>query len=123
MKHFSHRCKGAVPALLAGMLLLTACGCAANKFATEKLPPVLTQDELLRPYHKVAVITVRRERYGSPSDVTPDDYSWAYHALQEEAARIGADAVILPEIKVDLENYIVFPTSEMKANGVAIKFE
>jgi hypothetical protein len=122
MKYFCDLCKRAVPALLLVCALFLACGCATTQTRKGELPPVLAQDELLRPYQKVASIEVRRARYGSPSDLTPDDYGWAYQALREEAARIGADAVILPEVKIDLQRYIVFPTSEMIAKGIAIKF-
>lgn len=125
MSRFFNRSRRALPALFVVVALLLACGCAIVKVKvqTENLPPVLTQDELLRPYHKVGAIEVRRERYGSPYDLSPADYSWAHRALQEEAARIGADAVILPEIKVEVERYVFFPTSELKAKGVAIKFD
>ena len=122
MNQSFNRWKRALPALSLVVGLLFACGCAAVKVQTESLPPLLAQDELLRPYHKMASIEVSRERYGSPSDLTPADYSWGYRALQQEAAKIGADAVILPEIKVEMESYILFPTSEIKAKGVAIKF-
>ena len=123
MNQFWYRSKRTLSALLAVVALLLACGCASMQVRSENLPPVLTQDELLRPYHKVAVIEVHRERYGSPGDFTPADYSWSYQALQREAAKIGADAVILPEVKVNLEDYTFFPTSEMTAKGIAIKFE
>ena len=43
-------------------------------------------------------------------------------ALRAEAAKIGADAVIFPEVTVELHTYIIFPKSEMKAKGTAIKF-
>jgi uncharacterized protein YbjQ (UPF0145 family) len=76
----------------------------------------------MRPYQKIGVIEVERERYGSPGDLTAADYNWGYQALREKAAKMGADAVIFPEVKAELQTYILFPTSEMKAKGVAIKF-
>jgi hypothetical protein len=97
-------------------------GCATAATHTAELPPLLTQDELLRPYQKVANITVTRERYGSLGHLTADDYQWAYQALREEASKLGADAVILPEIKMDQQSYLVFPVSEIRAKAVAIKF-
>jgi len=112
----------------AGMPLLLLCaalmssGCATTGHHAGELPPILAQDELLRPYQKVGVIEVTRERYGSPEDLTKADYSWGYLALREQAAKMGADAVIFPEVKAELETYIFFPSSEMKAKGVAIKF-
>jgi len=111
-----------------GLLLVLLCavlfssGCATTKPHAVELPPILTQDELLRPYQKMGVIEVQRERYGSYEDLTPADYSWGYQALREEAAKIGADAVIFPEVKSERQTYIIFPSSEMKAKGVAIKF-
>ena len=122
MNTFYHRWNGTARALLMVCALIFTCGCATTAGRKEELPPVLAQDELLRPYQKAASIEVRRARYGSPSDLTPADYGWAHQALREEAARIGADAVILPEVKVDLQRYLFFPTSEITAKGVAIKF-
>jgi hypothetical protein len=113
----------------AGLTLLLVCavffsaGCATGKGQSGDLPPILTQDEILRPYQKLASIEVRRKRYGSPDDLTPGDYDWAYLALREEGARIGADAVITPEVRVELHRYILFPVSEMKARGIGIKFQ
>jgi hypothetical protein len=108
--------------LLAGAVFST-CSCSMMQTRRGELPPLLGQDELLRPYHSVGAIEVTRERYGDPTDLTPADYSWAYQALREEAAKIGADAVILPEVRVERDIYIVVPVSEMKAKGVAIKFQ
>jgi hypothetical protein len=122
MNLFSTRFRSILPAALLASAVLLCGACASVSVHTKELPPILSQDELLRPYDKAGTITVHRERYGDPQDLTPDDYSWAYHALREEAARIGADAVILPEVKVELERYIFFPTSDMKAKGIAIKF-
>jgi hypothetical protein len=103
--------------------MLLVSGCASVQVNTENLPPVLTQSEIFRPYHKVADVQVSRERYGAITDISPEDYQWAYKALEIEAKRIGADAVILPEIKVELDNYIMFPSSHINARGVAIKFD
>jgi hypothetical protein len=122
MNRFCDDSKRAFLALLLVCAVLFAAGCATTATHKQELPPLLAQDELLRPYQKVGTIEVRRERYGSPLDITPDDYNWAYQALREEAARIGADAVILPEVNVEEESYLFFPISEMKAKGIAIKF-
>lgn len=122
MREFVFRLARAVaPLALAGALFLTS-GCSTMKSYTGDLPPVLAQDELLRPYQKVADLEVKRERIGLPSDISPEDYAWGYDALRTEAARIGADAVILPELTVAVEQYIIIPSSEIKARGVAIKF-
>jgi hypothetical protein len=108
------------------LLLLCAVsasgGCATVKVHTEGMPPILAQDELLHPYEKVGNIEVRRNRYGHPEDITPDDYSWAFTALREEAARVGADAVILPEVNIERHRYLFYPTSHIEAKGTAIKF-
>jgi hypothetical protein len=122
MTHSWNRLKvAALPLVLFGAVLLSN-GCAMLKFHSAELPPILTQDELLRPYQKLGVIEVQRERYGFPQDLTKADYDWGYQSLREEGARIGADAVIFPEVKSELESYIVFPSSEMRAKGIAIKF-
>jgi hypothetical protein len=121
----SNRCGGMIRT---GVQLVLLCcvflgsGCATTRHSGGELPPILMQDELLRPYQKIGIIEVHRERYGSPADLSPSDYNWGYQALREEAAKIGADAVIFPEVKAEQETYILFPTSEMKAKGVAIKF-
>lgn len=122
MNHLYHRSKRAFPSLLLVCAVLFSWGCATTDAGREQLPPLLAQDELLRSYQKVAAIEIRRERYGSPSDLRRADYDWMYQALREEAARVGADAVIHPEVRVELQRYLFFPTSEMKAKGTAIKF-
>jgi len=122
MTHSCDRWKLALLPLVLFCTMFLSSGCATTGRHTGDLPPILTQDELLRPYQKLGVIMVQRERYGSPDDLTPADYSWGYQKLREEAAKIGADAVIFPEIKAELETYIFFPSSEMTAKGIAIKF-
>jgi hypothetical protein len=122
MNDFRPKSKPLLLALLLICTLVFTCSCATTPPPSRELPPLLTQDELLRPYQKVASIEVKRERYGSPSDLTPVDYDWAYQALRQEAARIGADAVITPEVRVELRSHLWFPISEMKARGIAIKF-
>lgn len=109
---------------LAVLLLLCAMlggGCTRVVYRSDA-PPILTQDELLRPYQKVGKIEVRRVRWGDREDLTPADYGWAKDALRAEAAKIGADAVILPEVKVEMDTYLFFPKSEITARGTAIKF-
>ena len=111
-------------AILLVCALFFSAGCATTTDEqTGQLPPILAQDELLRPYQKVASIEVRRARYGSPSDLTPADYDWAYQALRLEGNRIGADAVITPEVRVELKRYLFYPVSRMNARGIAIKFQ
>ena len=104
------------------VVMLTVSACATLGRGDRELPPLLTQSELLREYDKLAVVEVSRERYGDVDDLHAEDYDWAYLALREEAAKIGADAVILPEVRVEVTPYILFPSSNIKARGVAIKF-
>jgi hypothetical protein len=123
MERFSVAFNRALLPLLLVCAVFSGAGCATAKSQSQELPAILEQGEILRPYQKVASIEVRRARYGSADDLTPDDYDWAYLALRQEGARIGADAVITPEVRVELHRYILFPVSEMKARGVAIKFQ
>ena len=104
-------------------LFVAGCATTTTTKQPEQLPPLLAQDELLRPYSKMATLEVRRARWGHYEDVTPADYSWAYEALRREAARIGADAVIIPEVRVESESYLSYPISEMTAKGIGIKFQ
>jgi len=118
------KCKVVLAAFLCAVGLAAGCASTPQPVAKKELPPVLSREEVLRPYQKVAVVEVHRTRYGSPSDLTPQDYAWVYDALRQEASRLGADAVIFPEVKVEVEqNYIMFPSSEMRGKGVAIKFQ
>lgn len=121
MKRPGESLKRGLQVLLLLGLVLVAGGCATTAVNVNG-PPILAQDELIRPYRKVGVIEVRRSRYGDRSDLIPEDYNWARDALRAEAAKIGADAVILPEISVEVHRYIFFPKSEMKAKGTAVKF-
>jgi hypothetical protein len=114
-----------VPLVLFCTLICTvlfSSGCATTGQRAPELPPILTQDELLRPYQKLGVIELKRERYGAPDDLSPADINWGHQGLREEAAKMGADAVIFPEVTSERQTYIIFPSSEMKAKGTAIKF-
>ena len=113
--------KACSPLLLLFYLMLSLTGCTKVVFRSDA-PPILAQDELLRPFKKVGNIEVHRVRYGDKEDLTPADYGWANDALRAEAAKIGADAVILPEVKVEMDTFIFFPKSEITARGTAIKF-
>ena len=108
-----------VSCLFMGLLL---SGCAGTSLYGRGLPPIFSQEELSRPYVKVGQLTVSRERYGAPEDLTPADYDWAYRALRTEAARIDADGIILPEVNVQNSTYIFFPSSEISARAMAIRF-
>jgi hypothetical protein len=121
MDRFHHR----LTRMVVGLLLLAAAsfGCATVELHTEGMPPVLAPDEVLRPYEKVGTIAVGRTRYGEPSELTPDDYRWAYTALRNEAAGIKADAIIYPEVTIKLHKFFFYSTTDITAKGIAIKFK
>ncbi len=101
-------------------LLLAGCA-GAGRYGRE-LPPIFTQEQLSRPYVKIGQVVVTRERYGAPEDLGPADYEWANQALRAEAAKIDADAIIFPEVKVQSSTYLFFPSSEISAQATAIRF-
>lgn len=113
---------GCLAACSAIVFVALLSGCATTNSGGRELPPLLAQDELLRPYVKLAVVEVSREQFGDVYELKTEDYNWACQALREEAAKIGADAVILPEIKVEATSYIIFPSSNVNGRGTAIKF-
>ncbi|WP_298273434.1 hypothetical protein [Geobacter sp.] len=106
------------------LTLLTAACAAAPLSATaeRELPPILAQDEIFRPYVRIGTVEVSRERFGAVDDLRGEADDWANEALEAEAAKLGADAVILPEIRGERSSYLLFPITEIKAKGVAIKF-
>lgn len=85
--------------------------------------PVLSQDELIRPYTKLGRIQITREVYGSDFTLTPDITAWGLAAMQQEAEKMGADAIMLPEVTGRSANYGIFPSTEYVATGFAIKFK
>lgn len=121
-------------AIYALLMLLFIAGCASVRPPTAELPPILAPDEIIRPYVKVGTLRVTRTVLGAAEipkgwsggakDIHDADFAWGSHALREEAAKIGADAVILPEIKAEMNRLYLFfiPSTEFTAKGVAIKF-
>jgi len=85
--------------------------------------PVLAQDELIRPYIKLGRIQVTREVFGSDYSLTPDIKAWGLAALQQEAEKMGADAVMLPEVTGRSSSNGIVPTTEYRATAFAIKFK
>ena len=85
--------------------------------------PILSQDELIRPYKKLGRIQVTRETYGSDNLLSPDLTVWGFAVLRQEAEKMGADAVILPEVTTHTTTYGIIPTTEYRATGFAIKFK
>ena len=103
------------------LLLITACSTLPP---TRDLPPILAQDELIRSHVKLGRIQASRSVYGvADYQLTPDIRQWGLTAIREEAAKMGADAVILPEVTGHTTTYLVMPTTEYRATGIAIKFK
>jgi uncharacterized protein YbjQ (UPF0145 family) len=106
------------------ILLLLLSGCAyLTPTSSGDLPPVLAQDEVIRPYVAIGRIQITREVYGSNYTMTADIRNWGITAVREEAAKMGADAVILPEVTGQTITYAILPATEYRATGVAIKFK
>lgn len=117
--HFMFAC------LLCLALLMSGCAwLAPNRPVAGDLPPILSQDELIRPYVKVGRIQITRDVYGIVDTLmTPEIREWGYNAVRAEAAKMGADAVILPEVTGRSITYLVVPSTEYRATGIAIKFK
>jgi len=95
-----------------------------NPMVDGDLPPILSQKELTRPYVKVGRIQITRDVYGIVDTlVTPEIREWGYNALRAEASKMGADAVILPDVTGRNITYLVMPSTEYRATGIAIKFK
>lgn len=115
-------------ALLLAVTLVTLSGCVAVPplhMGASNLPPLMTLDELGVGYQKVGRIHVTRKVYGTDYAISPNLHEWAILALREEAGKLNADAVILPEItsrQLDIVVFPSFPATEYRAAGVAIKF-
>ena len=106
------------------LLLTLLAGCAYFAPAgSGDLPPVLAQDEIIRPYVQLGRIQITREAYGSDYTMTTDMRNWGIMAVRQEAAKMGADAVILPEVTGNTITYAILPSTEYRATGVAIKFK
>lgn len=116
---------GRLVRLMAVFALLTA-GCATLAPATapdpNRLPPILAQDEIIKPYTKLGTVEVSLERLGHIDDLKNQADEWALDALGAEAAKLGADAVILPEVRAEKGNYFLIPSTSIKAKGIAIRF-
>lgn len=85
--------------------------------------PILSQDELIRPYTKIGRIQITREVFFTDYAITPDIMAWGLAAVRHEAERMGADAVILPEVTGRITTYNILPSTEYRATGFAIKFK
>jgi hypothetical protein len=102
-------------------------GCAGVDSNTRNdssgLPPIMTQDELVRPYIQIGRIQITREVFTTDALIKTDVYDWGTAALRREAAKMGADAVIFPEVSGDKTTTGLLPSTEFRATGVAIKFK
>ncbi|WP_152609988.1 hypothetical protein [Geobacter sp. OR-1] len=107
---------------MSALLVLPLSGCATVRPLSELYPPIMDQDELSRPYVKIAVIECSSERMGNMEAISRQDYDWAHNELRERAYRLGADAVVLPEVRIERDTFLFFPSSLIKVKGVAIKF-
>ncbi len=107
--------------LLVMTILLTSCATSLMHVGSDAgLPPVLRGDELIRPYSSLGRIQIEVEIYGVE---LPNLQEWGFRALREEAAKMGADAVMMPEVTSRPNTYLVVPSYDCRATGVAIKFK
>ncbi|CAH2032626.1 hypothetical protein [Trichlorobacter ammonificans] len=109
------------------LVLIVSGGCSALPLggSAGPLPPVLAMEEVNRPYVSLGRITVKRTVNITDYAVPPNLQEWALQALREEAGKLDADALILPEIssrEVSIVGLPAFPATEYRAVGVAIRF-
>ena len=102
--------------------LLNCCS-MINQTAHDDGLPILSQDELIRPYTKLGRIQVSRETYGSDYTLSPGIKAWGLAAVRQEAEKMGADAIMLPEVTGHRTTYGIIPSTEYIATGFAIKFK
>lgn len=102
--------------------MLPVAGCASHRHLNSALPPVMELDEAQRPYVKLGELYYSRDRFGSVEGISSEDREWAISELREAAGRLGADAVIFPEIRFEQNTFIIFPIGQIKAKGIAIRF-
>lgn len=103
-------------------VLLSSCSSTKQTLHNEGVP-ILTQDELVRPYTKIGRIQVTRETFLSDYLMTSDVKAWGLAAVRREAEKMGADAVMFPEITVRSTTNGIIPSTEYCATGFAIKFK
>jgi hypothetical protein len=119
--------KSIKPSILLIVLLLmsvVSSGCSIGRYGSlaDELP-ILSQDELIRPYIKLGRIQVTREVYGTDYAVSSDITAWGLSAVRQEAVKLGADAVMLPEVTGRTITSGILPLTEYRATGFAIKFK
>lgn len=113
--------------LLCCILLSLMAGCAAvspySRNDNPNLPPILAQDEVIRSYVKLGRIQIVREVYITDGMLGADIREWGFAAIRSEAAKMGADAVIFPEVTGEQKMAVILPSTEYRATGIAIKFK
>jgi len=113
--------------LQALVMMLLLAGCAGMDSNTRNdasgLPPILAQDEIMRDYISLGRIQITREVFTTDALIKSDVYDWGTAALRREAAKMGADAVIFPEVNGTRITTGLLPSTEFRATGVAIKFK
>ena len=98
---------------------LMAC---AGLQQSSALPVVVKAEDLVgRGYERIGHVQVAKERYGVDV-LSADDYGWAHVALQEEARKIGADAILQPELTINSQSLLLVPITEIRARATAIRF-
>lgn len=102
--------------------VFSLAGCSIFRNVSGLYPPILDQEEIGSSYDKIATIEFSSERIGNVAGLTPQDHEWAYSELRERAYHLGADAVISPEVRVERDTFLFFPSSQIRARGVAVKF-
>lgn len=103
-------------------LLLNSCSTTKQTSHNDGLP-ILSQDEIFRPYTKLGRIQVTRETYGSDYTLSPEINAWGLAAVRQEAEKMGADAIMSPEVTGRRTIYGIIPSTEYIATGFAIKFK
>lgn len=99
--------------------LLTAC---VTTSPSSSLPAIVRVEELSgRGYERIGTVQLSRERLGAEV-LNVDDYAWAQTALQEEAQKMGADAILPPELTISAQSFLLIPFTEIKARATAIRF-
>jgi len=106
------------------MMSIVSTGCSITRHSSraDELP-ILSQDELIRPYIKLGRIQVIREVYGTDYSISADITAWGLSVVRQEAVKLGADAVMLPEVTGRTTTSGIFPLTEYIATGFAIKFK
>jgi hypothetical protein len=112
--------------ILLFFVLSAGCSTLAPKESDTNLPVVLTQDEILRPYTQLGRIQITKNVYLTDHDLKSNLQEWGLRSLQEEAKKLGADALMLPDISSRELALFIFPglpAYEWRATGIAIKFK